>query len=70
MKFNEKLMNLRKSRGRSQEDLAVKLNVTRQTVSKCELDQTVPDINKLIEISKLFEISLDLVHQNYINTIK
>ena len=63
-------MNLRKIRGRSQEDLAVKLNVTRQTVSKCELDQTVPDMNKLIEISKLFEISLDLVHQNYINTIK
>ena len=59
MKFSEKLMNLRKQKGMSQEELADKLNVTRQTISKWELDQTVPDMNKLIEISKLFEISLD-----------
>lgn len=59
MKFSEKLMNLRKKQGISQEELAGKLNVTRQTISKWELDQTVPDMNKLIEISKLFEISLD-----------
>ena len=59
MKFSEKLLSLRKQKGLSQEDLADKLNVTRQTVSKWELDQTVPDMNKLVEISKLFEISLD-----------
>ena len=59
MKFSEKLMNLRKSKGMSQEDLAIKINVTRQTVSKWESDQTTPDMNKLIELSKLFEISLD-----------
>lgn len=59
MKFGEKLMRLRKSRGMSQEELASKLNVTRQTVSKWEQDQTVPDMNKLIEISKEFSISLD-----------
>ncbi len=59
MKFSEKLQELRKKRGFSQEDLANELNVTRQTVSKWELDQTVPDMNKLIEISKLFDISLD-----------
>ena len=52
MKFSEKLMNLRKSKGMSQENLAEKLNVTRQTVSKWELDQTTPDLNKLIELSK------------------
>ena len=59
MKFGEKLLNLRKTKGMSQEELADKLNVTRQTISKWELDQTVPDMNKLIEISKLFDISLD-----------
>ena len=64
MKFSEKLMNLRKSKGMSQEELAVKLNVTRQTVSKWELDQTAPDMNKLVEISKLFDISLDELTNN------
>ena len=64
MKFSEKLMELRKSKGMSQEDLAEKLNVTRQTVSKWELDQTTPDMNKLIEISKLFEVSLDELANN------
>jgi len=59
MKFSEKLMNLRKSNGMSQEDLAAKLNVTRQTISKWELDQTAPDMNKLSEIAKIFEVSLD-----------
>ena len=64
MKFSEKLENLRKSKGMSQEALAQKLNVTRQTVSKWELDQTTPDMNKLIEISKLFEISLVILSFN------
>ena len=64
MKFSEKLMTLRKSKGMSQEELAIRLNVTRQTISKWELDQTVPDMNKLIEISKLFEISLDELANN------
>ena len=64
MKFSEKIQNLRKSKGMSQEDLAQKLNVTRQTVSKWELDQTTPDMNKLIEISKIFEVSLDELVNN------
>ena len=75
MKFSEKLLSLRKQKGMSQEELADKLNVTRQTVSKWELDQTVPDMNKLVEISKLFEISLDeltggMNMNNYINEYK
>lgn len=64
MKFSEKLMSLRKSKGMSQENLAEKLNVTRQTISKWELDQTTPDLNKLLEISKLFEISIDELTNN------
>ena len=59
MKFNEKLMDLRKKEGLSQEELGYKLNVTRQTVSKWELGQTTPEMDKLLEISKLFNMSVD-----------
>lgn len=59
MKFNEKLIELRKKEGLSQEELGYKLNVTRQTVSKWELGQTKPEMDKLVEMSKIFNVSLD-----------
>lgn len=59
MTFNEKIMELRKAKGFSQEELGYKLNVTRQTVSKWETGQTTPEMDKLIELSKLFGISID-----------
>ena len=59
MKFNDKLIELRKKQGLSQEELGYKLNVTRQTVSKWELGQTTPEMDKLIEMSKIFNISVD-----------
>lgn len=59
MKFNERLIELRKREGLSQEDLGYKLNVTRQTVSKWELGITTPEMEKLVEMSKLFNISVD-----------
>lgn len=59
MKFNEKLIDLRKKQGLSQEELGNKLNVTRQTISKWELGQTTPEMDKLAELSKLFNISID-----------
>lgn len=59
MKFNEKLIELRKKEGLSQEELGYKLNVTRQTVSKWELGQTTPEMDKLVEMSKIFNISVD-----------
>ena len=59
MKFNEKLIELRKREGLSQEELGYRLNVTRQTVSKWELGQTTPEMDKLSEIGRLFNISLD-----------
>lgn len=59
MKFEEKLMKLRKERALSQEELGEKLNVTRQTVSKWELGQSKPEMDKLIEISKFFGVSLE-----------
>lgn len=59
MRFDEKLIKLRKKSLLSQEELAEKLNVTRQTISKWELGQSKPDMDKLIEMSKLFNVSVD-----------
>ena len=71
LKFNEKLITLRKASGLSQEELGDKLNVARQTISKWELGETTPEMDKLEELSNLFEISIDeLVKDNAIpNTI-
>lgn len=59
MKLGERLYNYRRKKGLSQEDVAAKLNVTRQTVSKWETDQTLPDLDKIELICELFEISAD-----------
>lgn len=59
MKFNERLIKLRKEKALSQEELGEKLNVTRQTVSKWELGQTTPDMDKLMEMAKLFNVTTD-----------
>lgn len=59
MEFNNKLYQLRKQKGLSQEELANRLNVSRQTVSKWEMGDSSPDMEKLITISDFFEISLD-----------
>lgn len=63
MDFNNKLYELRKQKGLSQEELANRLNVSRQTISKWEVGDSTPDLEKLAAISDLFNISLDeLVH--------
>ena len=59
MEFNNKLYELRKKRGYSQEELANRLNGSRQTVSKWEVGESAPDMEKLVAISDLFEVSLD-----------
>lgn len=59
MSFAEKLKSLRKKRGFSQEQLAEKLGVSRQAVTKWETDTGVPDIQNLAAISVLFDISVD-----------
>lgn len=59
MKFNEKLIQLRKNEGLSQEELGYKLNVTRQTISKWELGQTSPEMDKLKELARIFNITVD-----------
>ena len=53
MKFNEKLVMLRKQQNLSQEQVSEKLGVARQTVSKWELGKTTPEMDKLIILSKL-----------------
>ena len=59
MEFNNKLYELRKQKGLSQEELANRLNVSRQTISKWEVGDSTPDMEKLIAMSDLFGISLD-----------
>lgn len=59
MSLGQRLLDLRKSKQLSQEEVAEKLNVTRQTISKWETDQSVPDFDKIIPLCKLYEISTD-----------
>ena len=59
MIFADKLMDLRKKNGWSQEELAEKLNVSRQAVSKWEGAQSVPDMMRIIQLSELFGVSTD-----------
>lgn len=59
MEFSNRLYELRKKRGLSQEEAANKLNVTRQTFSKWENGDSTPDMEKLVAISDLFGISMD-----------
>ena len=57
MNIGEKLFELRKSKNLSQEEVAEKLNVTRQTVSKWETNQSTPDFDKILPLCELFERS-------------
>lgn len=59
MIFADKLIQLRKQSGWSQEELAEQMNVTRQSVSKWEGAQSVPDLEKMIKLSELFGVSTD-----------
>ncbi len=59
MSLGEKLLYLRKKEGLSQEDVAEKLGVSRQTVSKWETDQTVPELIKAKLLSQLYNVSYD-----------
>lgn len=55
----EKIMMLRKKNGWSQEDLAMKLDISRQSVSKWESTASIPDLDKLIKLSQIFGVSTD-----------
>lgn len=55
----ERLLQLRNQKGMTQEDLAEYLNVSRQSVSKWELNKTLPDVEKLMQLSELYGVTLD-----------
>lgn len=59
MTFGEKLQELRRKAGMSQDTLGEKLEVSRQAVSKWERDETMPETEKVVRIAKLFDVSLD-----------
>lgn len=59
MIFADKLIRLRKKAGWSQEELAAQMNVSRQSVSKWESAQSIPDLDKIIRLSQLFGVSTD-----------
>ena len=59
MKFGEKLQKLRKEKGMSQEELAARLHVSRQAVSKWENDQGYPETEKMLMIGNIFSVTMD-----------
>ena len=61
MKLGEKIVKLRKERGLSQEALAEQIGTTRQAVSKWENDQGFPETEKLLQLSNVFEVSVDFL---------
>lgn len=66
MNFSDNLIKLRKTKGWSQEDLADKLSLSRQAISKWEVGTSKPDIDNLINLSKLFKVSIDQLVNNEI----
>jgi len=65
MTFGEKVQILRKAKGMSQEQLAKRLNVSRQAISKWEQGLATPDVSNVIELSKLFNVSIDYLLIDY-----
>ena len=57
----DKIIELRKKNGWSQEDLAEKMDVSRQSISKWEGAQSVPDMNRILKLSQVFSVSTDFL---------
>lgn len=64
MTLANKIIRLRKTRGWSQEELAERMNVSRQAVSKWESCQATPDVEKILQLSNLFEVTTDYLLKN------
>lgn len=69
MTVGEKITKIRKEQNLTQEQFAEILNVSRQSVSKWELDTVYPDTEKLIKISKLFNCSLDYLLKDEVESL-
>ena len=59
MNISDRIQNLRKAKGISQEELADRIGVSRQAVSKWESEQSTPDIDKVILLSEYFQTTTD-----------
>lgn len=59
MTIADRIQNLRKSKGMSQEELADRIGVSRQAVSKWESEQATPDLEKVVIMSEIFEVTTD-----------
>lgn len=66
----DKIIEERKKNGWSQEELAEKLGVSRQSVSKWESAQSVPDLNRILNMSKIFGVSTDYLLKDEIDTVQ
>ena len=66
----DKIILERKKNGWSQEELADKLGVTRQAVSKWEGAQTMPDLQRILEMSRLFQVSVDYLIKEEVEVVE
>lgn len=64
MEFKDKIVSLRKEKRISQEELAERLNISRQAIAKWENGESYPDIDNLILLSNIFSISIDGLLKN------
>lgn len=68
MSLSKKIFELRKAGNLSQEQLAEKIGISRQSISKWESGESVPEIERLVELSKIFDVTIDyLVKDNIEN---
>lgn len=70
MILGDKIMNLRKKNAWSQEELAEKLGVSRQSISKYESAQVVPDIEKILKLSRIFGVTTDYLLKDEIEDLE
>ena len=61
MKLSDKIVRLRKSNGMSQEELADKLGVSRQAISRWEMGTAMPDATNILQLSRLFQVTVPLL---------
>ena len=67
--LGDKLVALRKKNGHSQQELADRLQVTRQTISNWELGQGAPSLDKAMELAKIYHVSLDDLVENRVEIV-
>lgn len=69
MNMSDRIRELRKTKGMSQEELAEKIGVSRQAISKWESAQSMPDLDKIILLSDYFEVSTDYLLKGLDSTL-